>query len=108
MAWVKLSPKNFNPQPQAEPSAAGVSPETSCCLAELSAKAVLHAATFPKLLLFLCLYALCSDLFHELVLESDFYVRGRKSVTSLIWSKVKAELGDVPSLGWAGVSQGRI
>lgn len=108
MGWVKLLPKNFNLQSQAEPSAARAIPETSCCLAEPAAKAVLHAATFPKLLLFLRLYPLCSDFFHELIIESNFYVRGRKSVASLIWSEVEAELGDVPSLGWAGVSQGRI
>lgn len=107
MGWVKLLPKNFDLQSQAEPSTAGAIPET-CCFAEQAAKAVLHAATFLKLLLFLRLYPLCSDFFHELIIESNFYVRGRKSVASLIWSEVEAELGDVPHLGWAGVSQGRI
>lgn len=99
MEWMNFLPEKFNTQRQAEPGANGASPETSHCLTELAPKAVPRAVTFPKLLLFLCLYPLCSDSFHGLMLEGDFCVRGRKSVASLIWSEVEAELGGVPSLG---------
>ena len=60
---MNFLPQKFNTQPQAEPSTNSASPETSCCLAELAPKAVPHAATCPKLLLFLCLYPLRSDYF---------------------------------------------
>lgn len=75
---MNLLPKKCNMQPQAEPSANGASPGTSCCLAEPTPKVILCAPTFPKLLLFLQLYPLHSDSFHGLIPEGDFCVRGRK------------------------------
>lgn len=71
---MNLLPEKFNTQPQAEPSADGARPKTSCCLTEPAPKAVLCAATFPKLLLFLHLYPLYSDSFHRLIVEGNFCV----------------------------------
>lgn len=71
---MNLLPEKFHMQPQAEPSADGASPETSHCLTKPAPKAILRTATFPKSLLFLCLYHLPSDSFHGLILEGNFCV----------------------------------